>query len=203
MRSPNRQRNLTSDLRAIDMFKTLRLITAAAVGFGLASAQAAVVKFDTTADVLVIAKGFFRIEKPLVSQNLWVGDRGKITNDANCITVQNSNTDANPDTVFNARSAAGLMAGDADKARFGFVIDWNSAPGLSRLVFDQDLSQPGFTHVVIRILNRTGGAAIAELPKFSSANVAETPLPTAAFLFPVGVAGIAALRRRKTSASIP
>ncbi len=93
--------------------------------------------------------------------------------DANVIVLQDADDDNNPDTVFNARSAARLIGEQVEDAGAGFFVYFNSAFDLNRLVFSTDLSDGEAAFTVLGALtDLTGQDAIDALPTFTAANFA-------------------------------
>lgn len=90
---------------------------------------------------------------------------------ANVIVLQDADDDNNPATVFNARSAARLIASSGVQSGPGFFVYFNSGLGVNRLVFTTDLANPEAPLTVLAALNDlTGQAAIDALPTFTAAN---------------------------------
>lgn len=89
----------------------------------------------------------------------------------NVIVLQDSDDDGDPNTVFNARSAARLIGAQIQTPTPGFFLYFNSALGVNRLVYTPDLSdgEAGFS-VLGAITTISGQAAIQELPLFTEAN---------------------------------
>ncbi|MBT9311139.1 beta strand repeat-containing protein [Leptothoe kymatousa] len=93
-----------------------------------------------------------------------------ISDNANVIVLQNAN-DNDPNTGFNAVAAADQIASLTDESRPGFFAYFNTALGVNRLVYSEDLSD---ANAGISILSRqtdlTGQDAIDALPNFTADN---------------------------------
>ena len=166
--------------------------SAAQIPVQLGQANVEIDNLDVDEDVFVIDTAFGLGD--LVFDNQFFGDGSVLADDVNIVVVQNSSNEDG--SVFNAGSAAALIAASTEASRPGFFYYFNSALNINRLVFDEDLSQPGFTTVVIAALNPTGNDAIAQLPLVTTDNFVEAPLPAAGLLFGSAFAA-AAFRRRK------
>ncbi len=121
----------------------------------------------------------------------------------NVIVLQDIDNDGNPATPFGAGNAASLIAGKVDTDGAGFFIYKNSALDVDRLVFSTNLNDAtADLSVLARITSPTGQAAIDALPRFRAENftVATVPEPSSLALLGVGLAGIAALRKRHIQA---
>lgn len=87
---------------------------------------------------------------------------------ANVIVLQDSDDDGDPLTVFNAGSAANLIAEATDEEGAGFFVYFNSALNVNRLVYSEDLSDAtADLQIVARFDDLTGDNAIAALQDFS------------------------------------
>lgn len=162
-----------------------------------------VAAFDVQTDRFLIDAASFGVSGNPNFQNVLAVD-GNVADDANVIVLQNSDNDANASTVFNARSAATLIAGNTDFARAGFFVYFNSALNINRLVFTPNLDDALAALTILAALNSPVGAdAIVQLPTFTAATFefAEVPLPAAAPLFLAALAGLGltTTRRRKKS----
>lgn len=162
-----------------------------------------VAAFDVQTDRFLIDAASFGVAGDPIFQNVLAAD-GNVADDVNVIILQNSDDDANDSTVFNARSAATLIAGNTDSARAGFFVYFNSALNINRLVFTPNLDDALAALTILAALNSPVGVdAIAQLPTFTNANFefAEVPLPAAAPLFLAALAGlgVTTTRRRKKS----
>jgi Ca2+-binding RTX toxin-like protein len=90
---------------------------------------------------------------------------------ANVIVLQDADDDNNTATVFNARSAARLIARSGVQSGPGFFVYFNSALGVNRLVFSPDLANGEAPLTVLAALNNlTGQAAIDALSLFEEDN---------------------------------
>lgn len=93
------------------------------------------------------------------------------TGDVNVIVLQDSDDDNDPNTVFNARSAARLIGAQIQTPGPGFFVYFNSGLGVNRLVFSEDLADGEANFSVLAAINTISEqAAIDELPQFSAAN---------------------------------
>ncbi len=99
----------------------------------------------------------------------------------NVIVLQDTDNDNDPNTAFNARSAAQLIGAEINQIGPGFFIYWNSGLGVNRLVFSADLSNGEAALTVLSAINTLSGQdAINALPSFSASNFAfenEIPAP--------------------------
>jgi hypothetical protein len=162
----------------------------------------AIAAFDVADDRYRIFNDTFGVAGPLDFQNAFAAD-GNLSDAANVIVLQNSDNDANAATVFNARSAAGVIAANTGADRSGFFVYFNSALNINRLVFSANLNDALAALVILAANNSpTGAAAIAQLPDFTAENFqfSEVPIPGAVALFATGLLGAAAARRRKQTA---
>lgn len=90
---------------------------------------------------------------------------------ANVIVLRDTDNDANPATAFNAGAAASLIAAAVETEGAGFFIYSNSALGVNRLVYSDDLSDPtADLQIIARFTDATGQAAIDALADFSAEN---------------------------------
>lgn len=93
------------------------------------------------------------------------------TEGVNVIVLQDPDDDNNPATVFNARSAARLIASKTDSAQPGFFVYFNSSLGVNRLVFSPDLSNGEAAFTVLAAINTLSGQeAITALSTFTEGN---------------------------------
>lgn len=91
----------------------------------------------------------------------------------NVVVLQNSDDDNNPDTVFNARSAAGLIAEQIHTDGAGLFVYFNSGLGVNRLVSSSNLNDADADlNILARLDNFQGQDAIAALENFSAENFA-------------------------------
>ena len=160
-----------------------------------------VAEFDTGSDRYNIFADTFGVVDSLVFQNVFA-DSGNVIDGANVIVLQNSDNDSNAGTVFNARSAAGVIAGNTGADRAGFFVYFNSALNINRLVFSTNLNDSlALLTILAANLSPVGADAIAQLPTFSERNFefSEVPIPGALplFLAGLGLSGFAAARRSK------
>lgn len=158
--------------------------------------------FDVDNDRYRIFNDTFGVAGPLDFQNAFAAS-GNLSDSANVVVLQNSDDDGNAATVFNARSAAGVIAANTAADRAGFFVYFNSALNINRLVFSQNLND-GLAALFILAANNapTGLEAIAQLPTFAASNFqfAEVPVPGAVALFATGLLGAAAARKRRKTA---
>jgi hypothetical protein len=118
----------------------------------------------------------------------------------NVIVLQSTDNDGNPATPFNAGSAANLIAGQVQTDGPGFFIYHNSGLRVNRLVWSSNLnSATGDLSILARVLNPSGADAIGQLDDFSATNLALAPVPepTTWALMLGGLAGVAAMQRRR------
>ena len=93
------------------------------------------------------------------------------TTGVNVIVLQDSDDDNDPNTGFNARSAARLIGAQIETPAPGFFVYFNSGLGVNRLVATEDLSDGEANFTVLAAINtRMGNAAIRTLPRFREAN---------------------------------
>ncbi|NJK62219.1 MAG: hypothetical protein HC921_05610 [Synechococcaceae cyanobacterium SM2_3_1] len=91
----------------------------------------------------------------------------------NVIVLQDTDNDNDPNTAFNARSAAQLIGAEINQISPGFFVYWNSGLGVNRLVFSEDLSDGNAPLTVLSAINTLSGQdAINALPSFRVANFA-------------------------------
>lgn len=92
---------------------------------------------------------------------------------ANVIVLQDTDNDANAATVFNAGAAASLIAENVDVDGAGFFVYWNSALGINRLVYSENLNEATADIRVLANINTLAGAeAIAALDDFAGRDFA-------------------------------
>lgn len=92
---------------------------------------------------------------------------------ANVIVLQDTDNDANAATVFNAGAAASLIAENVDVDGAGFFVYWNSALGINRLVYSENLNEATADIRVLANINTLAGTeAIAALDDFSARDFA-------------------------------
>jgi len=90
---------------------------------------------------------------------------------ADVIVLRDADNDGNPATVFNAGAAATLIAAGVDTPGAGFFVYFNSALGVNRLVYSNDLSDAtADLQIIARFTDTTGQAAIDALADYSAAN---------------------------------
>ncbi len=90
---------------------------------------------------------------------------------ANVIVLLDTDNDANPATAFNAGSAASLIAAQVETEGAGFFVYFNSALGVNRLVYSEDLSDPtADLQIIARFTDVTGEAAVGALADFAADN---------------------------------
>ncbi len=90
---------------------------------------------------------------------------------ANVIVLQDADDDGDPNTVFNARSAARLIGEQVTHEGEGFFVYFNSALNINRLVYSTDLSDGEAAFTVLGALtDLTGQDAVDALATFTSSN---------------------------------
>ena len=90
---------------------------------------------------------------------------------ANLIVLQNSDDDNDPNTAFNAGSAANLIAEQVTESGAGFFVYFNSGLGVNRLVYSEDLSDAtADLQILTRFDDLNGQDAIDALANFSVDN---------------------------------
>lgn len=102
-----------------------------------------------------------------------VSNAADIAEGANIIVLQDTDNDANAATAFNAGAAANLIAANVDVDGAGFFVYWNSALGINRLVYSENLNDAAADIRVLANIDTLKGAdAIAALDDFSGGNFA-------------------------------
>jgi Ca2+-binding RTX toxin-like protein len=102
-----------------------------------------------------------------------VGAAEDIRSGANVIVITDTDNDGNAATAFNAAAAASLIAGNVDADGAGFFVYWNSALGINRLVYSENLNEATADLRVLGNINTLSGAeAIAALDDFSGRDFA-------------------------------
>lgn len=92
---------------------------------------------------------------------------------ANVIVLQNSDDDGDPRTVFNAGSAANLIAEQVTEDGAGFFAYFNSALGVNRLVYSDNLADASADlQIVARLTDVEGQDAIDALAGFTARDFA-------------------------------
>ncbi|MEM1314508.1 MAG: hypothetical protein AAGI51_08145, partial [Pseudomonadota bacterium] len=113
----------------------------------------------------------FGVAGPLSFQNALA--ETLVDDGSNVIVLQDADDDGDPSTVFNAGSAANLIANAVDTSGSGFFVYFNSALDMNRLVFSQDLGDASADlQIVTRFSDLTGQAAIDALAGFDAGNFA-------------------------------
>ncbi len=127
--------------------------------------------FSVAEDRFVVDAADFRVASGLNFVNALAADLPDAGE--NVIVLQDADDDGDPNTVFNARSAARLIGAQITQEGSGFFVYFNSGLGVNRLVHSEDLSdgEAGFS-VLNALNNLEGDAAINALPTFSEANFA-------------------------------
>ena len=122
----------------------------------------------------------------------------------NTIVLQNADDDNDLSTVFNAGSAANLIAGSVTEDTGGFFVYFNSALDINRLVYSNDLSSTTSDLAILAAIESpTGQGAIDALPDFRNdnfaalaENVAPIPVPATLPLLGAALGGLGVLARR-------
>jgi hypothetical protein len=98
-----------------------------------------------------------------------VGAAADIRNGSTVIVLTDVDNDANAATVFNAGAAASLIAANVDTDGAGFFVYWNSALGINRLVYSENLNEAtADIRVLANMTNLTGQTAIDALNDFGA-----------------------------------
>ncbi len=125
--------------------------------------------FDIAEDVFQLNAGDFGVTGDLSFVNALAADLP--AGGANVIVLQDSDDDGDAGTVFNARSAARLIGEQVTEDGAGFFVYFNSALGVNRLVFSENLADGEAAFTVLAALNDlVGDDAINALPTFTSSN---------------------------------
>ena len=128
-----------------------------------------VTDFNQARDTFILDAEAFGVRGPLTFANALAEDLAAVG--ANVIVLQNADDDGNPDTVFNAGSAANLIAAQVEQPGAGFFVYFNSALEVNRLVYSDDLSNPtSDLQIVAALTDVEGDAAIDALAGFRDAN---------------------------------
>jgi len=123
--------------------------------------------FSIGRDIFELDATEFDVFGPLQFQNALAEDL--VDDGSNVIVLQNADDDGDPNTAFNAGSAANLIAEQVDTPGAGFFVYFNSGLNLNRLVYSQDLSDANADlQIVSRLTDKTGEDAIAALEDFSA-----------------------------------
>lgn len=150
--------------------------------------------FDIALDQFVVDNTFFNVGSIVSFGNDFASTLPE--SGLNVIVLRDTDNDNNPATAFNAGTAANLIAARVTTPGAGLFIYWNSSLNVNRLVYSTNLDDnTADLSVLARIVAPIGPDAIAELPRFTSANFGIIPAPSAAAL--VGIACVAASRRRR------
>ncbi len=159
----------------------------------------AVPSFDLATDSFLLDLAAFGLSGPLTFINSLAS--GLPASGVNTVVLQDSDTDSDPATPFNAIAAANLIAGALTADGAGFYVYFNSVLSINRLVFSTNLnSTTSDLAILAAIQSPTGANAIAALPDFGADNfaaVAPVPLPAALPLMVAALAGLGLARRRR------
>ncbi len=145
--------------------------TVAFDGTSFGSGPDQIADFSIAEDRFLLNAADFGVDGDLAFANALAEDLAG--SDANVIVLQDADDDNNPDTVFNARSAARLIGEQVEEDGAGFFVYFNSALNLNRLVHTANLAdgEAGLT-ILNALTDLTGEDAIAALPTFTEANFA-------------------------------
>ncbi len=135
----------------------------------IGTAEDFVTDFDAGKDSFALDAGAFGVAGDLFFFSGAAADLP--SGGANVIVLLDTDNDANPATVFNAGSAATLIAEQVETEGAGFFVYYNSFLGVNRLVYSEDLSDAtADLQIIARFTDATGQAAIDALPGFSAEN---------------------------------
>jgi hypothetical protein len=118
----------------------------------------------------------------------------------NVIVLQTFDNDSDPATLFNAGTAANLIAAQITSPGAGFFIYFNQGLDLPRLVYSTDLNDnTADLKILFRMTNLTGDDGRAAIPTFTESNfeITTIPLPPTMLLLGSGLLGLAGWRRFK------
>jgi hypothetical protein len=137
----------------------------------LGSAPDTLSDFDVAQDRFLLDAAGFNVTGPLKVQNALAANI--VNNGSNVIILRDSDNDADPATVFNARSAAQLIGTAVNADGAGFFVYFNSALNLNRLVYSTNLNDGAAPLTVLGAVGTTTGqAAIDQLALYGSSNFA-------------------------------
>jgi hypothetical protein len=163
----------------------------------IGTAERVLPSFDFATDRFVFDAAAFGLGAHLDFANARAGHLD--TAGLDVIVLQDTDNDGNAATPFNAGSAANLIADRLTADGGGFFVYFNSALGVNRLVFSNNLNDRNADLAILaRISNPTGAQAVEALPHFAADNfaVSAVPEPGTWALLATGL-GLMAWRRRR------
>ena len=156
------------------------------------------IDFDPAVDFFRFDAATFGVSPPTAFANDIAANLP--TSGVNVVVLQSLDNDNDPNTAFNAGTAANLIAAQITDPGPGFFIYFNSGLNLPRLVFSTDLSDnTADLKILARMVNLTGNPSA--LSTFTSDNfeITQVPEPGSVLLlsFAGSLWGLRAARRRR------
>jgi hypothetical protein len=126
--------------------------------------------FEIGLDQFVFDQSVFNVSG---NRKVSISSAAGIRDGANVIVLQDTDNDANAATAFNAAAAATLIADNVETDGAGFFVYWNSALGINRLVYSENLNEAtADIRVLANLVDVSGAEAIAAIADFTARDFA-------------------------------